>query len=159
MDAFDVLGDPVRRRILEVLAEDRHAVGEILAIVGQEFGISQSALSQHLRVLREFGFATVTVDGARRIYALDPAPLVEVDDWLAQLRQHWETVRKDKGREEAVLQSPAVPSWPHFGSVGGLQILGQTTTGAGQGFLRRGLLLGWSQKQKTPSVYIKVLIF
>lgn len=90
MHAFDVLGDPVRRRILEILAEDEHASGEIVAIVSNEFGITQSAISQHLKVLRENGFAVVTVDGARRLYALEAAPLAEVDGWLAKFRQFWE---------------------------------------------------------------------
>ncbi len=90
MNAFDVLGDPVRRRILEILAEDRHASGEIVAIVGQEFGITQSAVSQHLRILRDHGFATVEVAGPRRIYEIDPTPIVEVDQWLAHFRRFWE---------------------------------------------------------------------
>lgn len=90
MHAFDVLGDPVRRRILEILAEDRQASGEIVEIVGQEFGITQSAISQHLKVLRENGFATVEAVGPRRIYRLDPAPMVEVDRWLARFRRFWE---------------------------------------------------------------------
>ncbi len=90
MHAFDVLGDPVRRRILEILAEDRHASGEIVAIVGQEFGITQSAISQHLKVLRDHGFATVQAVGPRRIYELDPAPIAEVDRWLARFRRYWE---------------------------------------------------------------------
>ena len=90
MHAFDVLGDPVRRRILEILAEDEHASGEIVAIVGKEFGITQSAVSQHLKVLRENGFAAVTVDGARRLYSLNAAPLADVDGWLASFRQFWE---------------------------------------------------------------------
>ena len=90
MHAFDVLGDPVRRRILEILAEDRHASGEIVAIVGREFGITQSAISQHLKVLRESGFANVRPDGPRRIYELDPAPMAEVDQWLARFRRFWE---------------------------------------------------------------------
>ena len=89
MHAFDVLGDPVRRRILEILAEDEHASGAIVAIVGREFGITQSAVSQHLKVLRENGFAVVTVDGSRRLYALDAAPLAEVDGWLATFRHFW----------------------------------------------------------------------
>ncbi len=89
MHAFDVLGDPVRRRILEILAEDRHASGEIVAIVGQEFGITQSAISQHLKVLRDHGFATVQAEGPRRIYKIDPAPIVEVDQWLERFR-FWE---------------------------------------------------------------------
>ena len=90
MHAFDVLGDPVRRRILEILAEDRHASGQIVAIIGREFGISQSAVSQHLKVLRESGFANVQTDGARRIYEIDAAPIAEVDEWLARFRRFWE---------------------------------------------------------------------
>ncbi|MEO1087709.1 MAG: metalloregulator ArsR/SmtB family transcription factor, partial [Acidobacteriota bacterium] len=90
MHAFDVLGDPVRRRILEVLAQERLASGEIVAIVGEEFGISQSAVSQHLKVLRENGFATVQVDGPRRIYEIDAEPIAEVDRWLAPFRRFWE---------------------------------------------------------------------
>ena len=90
MHAFDVLGDPVRRRILEILAEDRHASGQIVAIVGQEFGITQSAISQHLKVLRDHGFATVQPDGPRRIYEIDPTPIEEVDRWLTRFRGFWE---------------------------------------------------------------------
>lgn len=89
MHAFDVLGDPVRRRILEILADSEHASGEIVAIVSGEFGITQSAVSQHLKVLRESGFATVTVEGARRLYALDATPLAEVDVWLTTFRRYW----------------------------------------------------------------------
>ena len=89
MHAFDVLADPVRRRILEVLGEGDHASGEIVEIVGREFGIGQSAVSQHLKVLRDSGFASVTVSGARRIYAIDPAPLSQIDEWLAPFRRLW----------------------------------------------------------------------
>ncbi|MDY7231201.1 ArsR/SmtB family transcription factor [Hyalangium rubrum] len=89
MHAFDVLGDPVRRRILELLAEGEHASGEIVAVVQREFGITQSAVSQHLKVLRESGFATVRVDGPRRLYAMDAAPLAEVDAWLGRFRAFW----------------------------------------------------------------------
>lgn len=90
MHAFDVLGDPVRRRILEVLADGRHASGQIVAIVGEEFGITQSAVSQHLKILRESGFAYVHVDGPRRIYEIEAAPIAEVDRWLDQFRRFWE---------------------------------------------------------------------
>ena len=90
MHAFDVLGDPVRRRILEILAERRHSSGEIVAIAGKEFGITQSAISQHLKVLRDNGFATVEVEGPRRIYEIDPNPIAEVDQWLARFRRFWE---------------------------------------------------------------------
>lgn len=90
MEAFDVLGDPVRRRILELLAHGEQPAGEIAARVGEEFGISQPAVSQHLRVLRTSGFASVRPDGTRRLYALDPAALDEVEDWAAGLRRFWE---------------------------------------------------------------------
>ena len=90
MHAFDVLGDPVRRRILELLAEGELSSGSIGAVVQDEFGISQPAVSQHLKVLRESGFATVRPDGARRLYAVESAPLHEVDAWLDTFRQVWE---------------------------------------------------------------------
>jgi DNA-binding transcriptional ArsR family regulator len=90
MHAFDILGDPVRRRILELLAERELTSGAVAAVVQAEFGISQPAVSQHLRVLRENGFATVRPDGARRLYAVDAAPLQEVDMWLDAFRHFWE---------------------------------------------------------------------
>lgn len=89
MHAFDVLGDPVRRRILELLATGERSSGAITETIRSEFGISQPAVSQHLRVLREAGFATVRPDGARRLYAVDPAPLREVDAWLNHFRAFW----------------------------------------------------------------------
>jgi DNA-binding transcriptional ArsR family regulator len=89
MHAFDILGDPVRRRILELLADGELPAGRIAATIGEEFGISQPAVSQHLRVLRDNGFATVTVDGTRRLYAVNPAPLQEIDTWLDRYRQFW----------------------------------------------------------------------
>ena len=90
MHAFDVLGDPVRRRILELLAGGEHASGDVVAVIQAEFGISQAAVSQHLRVLRESGLASVRPVGARRIYAVRAEPLREVDAWLAPFRAFWE---------------------------------------------------------------------
>ncbi|MDY7099547.1 MAG: metalloregulator ArsR/SmtB family transcription factor [Actinomycetota bacterium] len=90
MEAFDVLGDPVRRRILELLAEGERASGAIVEVVTDEFGISQPAVSQHLRVLRDSGFATVRPEGTRRIYSVDSTPLREVDVWLGRFRRFWE---------------------------------------------------------------------
>ena len=90
MHAFDVLGDPVRRRILELLATGERTSGEVSAVIREEFGISQPAVSQHLRVLRESGFASVRPEGTRRLYAVDAAPLREVDDWLERFRGFWE---------------------------------------------------------------------
>ncbi|MEV4755686.1 metalloregulator ArsR/SmtB family transcription factor [Micromonospora sp. NPDC049559] len=89
MHAFDVLGDPVRRRILELLADGEQTSGAISAAVQREFGISQPAVSQHLRVLRDNGFATVRAEGTRRLYAVDSAPLREVDLWLDRFRGFW----------------------------------------------------------------------
>jgi DNA-binding transcriptional ArsR family regulator len=89
MHAFDVLADPVRRRILELLSRGEHASGEVVEVVRREFGIGQSAVSQHLKVLRESGFATVTVRGAKRIYAIDATPLSEVSAWLSQFSRLW----------------------------------------------------------------------
>jgi DNA-binding transcriptional ArsR family regulator len=90
MHAFDVLGDPVRRRVLEILAGGEHTSGAITALVREEFGISQPAVSQHLGVLRDSGFVHVRADGARRLYSLDPAPLQAVDDWIGPFRRFWE---------------------------------------------------------------------
>jgi DNA-binding transcriptional ArsR family regulator len=89
MHAFDVLGDPVRRRILELLADGELAAGEISAVVQEEFGISQPGVSQHLKVLRDNGFATVRPDGTRRLYSVDPEPLQQIDVWLDRYRRFW----------------------------------------------------------------------
>jgi DNA-binding transcriptional ArsR family regulator len=89
VQAFDVLGDPVRRRILELLAAGDRSSGEVVGVIRAEFGISQPAVSQHLRVLRESGFATARPEGARRIYTLDLAGIDPVDRWLSQLRDSW----------------------------------------------------------------------
>jgi DNA-binding transcriptional ArsR family regulator len=89
MHAFDVLGDPVRRRILELLAEGEHASGEVVEVISREFGITQSAVSQQLKVLRENGFATVRAEGTRRVYAVDGRALEGVDAWLDRFRRFW----------------------------------------------------------------------
>ncbi len=118
MHAFDVLGDPVRRRILELLVDGERTSGAITTIVQGEFGISQPAVSQHLRVLRDAGFVTVRADGARRIYALDTAPLRGVDAWLAPFRRFWDQ-RLDalgteiaRGRRAPRTTGPTVPRAP-----------------------------------------------
>jgi len=89
MHAFDVLGDPVRRRILELLSEREHASGEVVEVIAAEFGISQAGVSQHLKVLREAGFAQVRPEGTRRIYQLDATPLRSIDEWLERFRAFW----------------------------------------------------------------------
>ncbi|WP_394216636.1 ArsR/SmtB family transcription factor [Brachybacterium vulturis] len=95
MHALDVLGDPVRRRILELLADAGElgapelSAGELGEIVQPEFGISQPAVSQHLRVLREHGFATVRTEGRRRLYAVDARGPHEAQQWLTPFERFW----------------------------------------------------------------------
>lgn len=89
MHAFDVLGEPVRRRILELLAGQEMTSGAVCAVIQAEFGISQPAVSQHLRVLRDSGFASVRPEGTRRLYAVRGEPLREVDEWLGRFRRFW----------------------------------------------------------------------
>jgi DNA-binding transcriptional ArsR family regulator len=87
--AFDVLGDPVRRRILELIAQGELSSGAITSVVQAEFGISQPAVSQHLRVLRDNGFATVRPEGTRRLYSVEAAPFRELDEWLDHFGRFW----------------------------------------------------------------------
>ena len=84
-DAFTVLAEPTRRRILDLLLERSRPVGELVGLVG----LSQPGVSKHLRVLRESGFVEVRQDAQRRFYVLRPAPLAEVDAWLAPYRRLW----------------------------------------------------------------------
>jgi DNA-binding transcriptional ArsR family regulator len=117
MHAFDVLGDPVRRRILELLADGELSSGAVTAVVQREFGISQPAVSQHLRVLRDSGFATVRPDGTRRLYAVDAAPFRELDEWLDRFGRFWnqrlDSLAKElaRGKRESRLGTtkPATP--------------------------------------------------
>ena len=89
MHAFDVLGDPIRRRILELLADGELTSGAVTAVIVREFGISQPGVSAHLRVLREAGFASVRPAGARRLYAVNPDALLDIDAWLERFRAFW----------------------------------------------------------------------
>jgi DNA-binding transcriptional ArsR family regulator len=89
MQAFDVLGDPVRRRILELLAPGDVAAGTVVEAIRHEHGISQPAVSQHLRVLRENDLVTVRPDGARRLYSVNAEALGAVDVWLDTIRRRW----------------------------------------------------------------------
>lgn len=84
--AFDVLAEPTRRRILDLLLERPRSVGELVAWLG----LSQPGTSKHLRVLREAGLVRVRQDAQRRWYELRPEPLAEVDAWLEPYRRFWE---------------------------------------------------------------------
>jgi DNA-binding transcriptional ArsR family regulator len=87
--AFDVLGDPVRRRILELLADGEMSAGAIGDTIQEEFAITQPAVSQHLKVLRDNGFTTVRPEGQRRLYAVNGEALRDVDEWLNAFRRFW----------------------------------------------------------------------
>ena len=104
MHAFAVLADPVRRSIVEQLMERERSSGEIVDTTGADFGISQSAISQQLKVLRENGFATVAVDGNRRIYSLNSEGFEQLDEWLAPFRRYWapkfEALAKEVARKK-----------------------------------------------------------
>jgi DNA-binding transcriptional ArsR family regulator len=120
MHALDVLGDPVRRRILELLAAGETPAGDLARVIQEEFGITQPAVSQHLRVLRETGFANVRPDGARRLYALDPAPLAAADAWFDGFRQFWQPKLDALGtelargrRERRLAAETEAPEDPH----------------------------------------------
>jgi DNA-binding transcriptional ArsR family regulator len=84
-ELFEVVAEPNRRRILDRLLRADASVSELV----QDTGLSQPAVSKHLRVLREHGLVTVVVDAQRRIYALDSRPLTAIDDWLQGYRALW----------------------------------------------------------------------
>lgn len=79
----------MRRRILELLADGELTAGAIGATIQAEFAITQPAVSQHLKVLRDNGFALVRPDGQRRLYSVDSAPLRDIDQWLESFRRFW----------------------------------------------------------------------
>lgn len=83
---FDLVAEPTRRRILDLLRERARPVGELVRLLG----LSQPGVSKHLRLLREAGLVQVRRDGQRRWYELDPEPLAELDEWLEPYRRLWE---------------------------------------------------------------------
>jgi DNA-binding transcriptional ArsR family regulator len=85
MTTFEVLAEPSRRRILDLLREGEHSVGDLVALIG----LSQPGVSKHLRVLREAGLVRVRVDAQRRLYGVRAEPLAEVDEWLEPYRRLW----------------------------------------------------------------------
>jgi DNA-binding transcriptional ArsR family regulator len=87
MTVFEVLAEPNRRRMLDLLRERQRPVGELVATLA----ISQPAVSKHLRVLREAGFVEVRVDAQRRVYSVRAEPLHELDEWLHPYRELWNT--------------------------------------------------------------------
>jgi DNA-binding transcriptional ArsR family regulator len=83
---FELVAEPSRRRILDLLRERARSVGELVKLLG----LSQPGVSRHLRLLREAGLVRVRPEGQRRWYVLEPKPLAELDEWLEPYRQLWE---------------------------------------------------------------------
>lgn len=89
MHALDVLGDPIRRRLVELLAAGDQTAGELTEIIREEFGVGQPAVSNQLRVLRETGFARSSAVGTRRLYSIDGRRMAEVEAWVTRHRGFW----------------------------------------------------------------------
>jgi DNA-binding transcriptional ArsR family regulator len=85
--AFNVLGEPRRLAILDLLRDGERPVGDLVDLLR----LSQPAVSKHLRILKEAGLVEVRPDAQRRLYRIRPEPLAELDDWLAPYRQLWTT--------------------------------------------------------------------
>jgi DNA-binding transcriptional ArsR family regulator len=94
MSVFEVLAEPHRRRILDLLGASESSVGELV----ERLELSQPAVSKHLRILREAGLVEVRVDAQRRLYRLRPEPLRAIDEWLAPYRLMWGTRLDDLER-------------------------------------------------------------
>ena len=84
-DLYAVLAEPARRRILDRLLQSEASVTDLITVIG----LSQPAISKHLRVLREHNLVTARIDAQRRIYTLNSEPLTEIDEWLRAYRQNW----------------------------------------------------------------------
>ena len=94
MTPFDVLAEPNRRHILDLLRDSEQPVGELVS----KLPLSQPAVSKHLRVLREAGLVQVRGDAQRRLYSVRPEPLRAVDEWLAPYRAMWASSLDDLER-------------------------------------------------------------
>jgi DNA-binding transcriptional ArsR family regulator len=99
---FEVLAEPRRRQILDLLRQRELAVGDLV----ERLQLAQPAVSKHLRVLRDAGLVTTRIDGPRRIYALDTAPLRDVETWLSPYRELWSDALD---RLERHLETPDPP--------------------------------------------------
>jgi len=96
MNPFTALGDPARRRIVELLAQGERSAGSIGDVISEEFGISQPAVSNHLRTLRTGGLVSVSAQGSRRIYRLTPGALQELLGWVETYGRLWSQVTAEQ---------------------------------------------------------------
>lgn len=87
MEVFAALADPTRRKIVELLAQREYPAGELV----RRFDLTQPAVSQHLSKLQAAGLVRVRREAQRRIYALEPRGLAELDAWLSHYRRFWTT--------------------------------------------------------------------
>jgi DNA-binding transcriptional ArsR family regulator len=122
--AFEALADPVRRRLMHLLAAGEQPAGALVRQARAEFGISQPAVSQHLRVLRESGLVSVRAEGARRLYRVQPSGLAELEAWLDPFRTGWQgplealATELARGRRRNRRQSAPSPDLPSVLSSG-----------------------------------------
>jgi DNA-binding transcriptional ArsR family regulator len=107
MSAFAALADPTRRRIVEMLARGALSAGDIT----QRFPISRSAVSQHLRVLRDAGLVSSSAAGQQRIYELDPGGLVELEEWLDRIGPVWQKRLEALERERHEMSAAQPRRW------------------------------------------------
>lgn len=103
LSTFEIVAEPSRRKILDLLREKGRAVNDLV----DELGLAQPAVSKHLRVLRDAGLVTAEVDGPRRLYHLIAEPLRELDVWVAPYRRHWARHLDDLERHLATMPDEA----------------------------------------------------
>ena len=101
---FEVLAEPNRRRILDLLREQERPVGELV----DALAVSQPTVSKHLRVLRDAGFVEVRADAQRRLYRVRPEPLQAIDEWLEPYRALWAARLDDLERHLAAMDDAAM---------------------------------------------------
>ena len=99
---FEVIAEPNRRRILDLLLEAERPVGDLV----RALSVSQPAVSKHLRVLRDAGLVESRIEAQRRVYRVRPEPLHDVDAWLAPYRERWATALDDLERHLDAMDEP-----------------------------------------------------
>ncbi len=99
---FEVLAEPHRRRILEVLRDGERPVNDLV----EELQLAQPSVSKHLKVLKDAGLVTVRPDAQRRLYRLEPEPLRQLDEWLAPFRAQWAARLDDLERHLDQMEDP-----------------------------------------------------
>lgn len=102
MLSLSALAHPVRRRIVELLAEEEYTAGEII----EEFDMSAPAISLHLRLLREADLVRVQTEGQRRVYSLNPAGFAELDAWMHRMERVWSRPKEPPEKAAPVRREP-----------------------------------------------------